>query len=85
MDEYIKLADGTIVQNAYVVKMGSEQIAIYVKGVHTFYEMYGWFGNSGRTERITAMQYGDVSVWDGYTTPITLQVDERESYVTLVK
>jgi len=85
MKEYITLADGTVVENAYVVKLSGTNIAVYVSGSHTFAEMSGWFGDPEKTKRMVSEQYGEKATWKGFTVVTTVQINAGESYVCLQK
>lgn len=83
--EWIELADGTAVDDAYVVKLDNNNIAVYVKGTHSFSEMCGWFCDSSKTTHMMSDQYGDVNMWDGFTEPVTVQINDDNAYVCLRK
>lgn len=85
MDERVELADGTVVQDAYVVRISDIGIAVYVKGVHTFTEMAGWFTVKKKTKEMTSYQYGDVREWVGYTVVKVIQINEENAYALLEK
>ena len=85
MNERIELADGTVVQNAYVVRLEENFIAIYIRGEHSFNEIYALFGTSERTSRMVSYQTLDVQTWVGFTTVKTIKTDDREAYVSLMK
>ena len=85
MDEWIELADETKVEDAYVVNLDRTNIAIYVNGVHTFSEMYAWFGSAETTSHIHSYQYGDEQDWNGYTETIGIQISEEYSIASLRK
>ena len=51
--EWIELADGTAVDDAYVVKLDNNNRAVYVKGTHSFSEMSGWLCDDAKTEHMT--------------------------------
>lgn len=83
MEERVELADGTVVQNAYVVRLTETSINIYVNGEHTFTEMADWFTVKKRTKKITAHRHGGVDVWTGFTTVSIIQVKDEFAYVCL--
>lgn len=84
-NEFITLADKTQVDNSYVVKLSDVSIAVYVKGVHTFGEMYEWFGSAGKTRIIKSDQYGDKQTWEGFTEPTAIQINENDACACLKK
>lgn len=72
MNEWIKLADGTKIEDAYVVDLGDAGIAIYAKGVSSIRQ--GWYLFCGdQAERMHSYQYGDEADWIGYTEPAAAQ------------
>ena len=79
MKEWIELADGTVVNNAYVVSMDAGIIAIYIRDVHDFMLIYGWFGSSERTRLMTSHQYGDVGEWAGFTTLTSINTNMSDA------
>ena len=85
MDERIELADGTVVQNAYVVSLTDTRIAIYAKGEHTFDEMAKLFGTKNRTKIMKSYQYQDVLTWVGFTNVTAVQINEGNACVCLEK
>lgn len=82
--ETITLNDGTIVKDAYVVKMDN-QIAIYGAGEYIFSEVYDLFGTSSRTSHMESDQYGDVQEWDGYVVLTSINIMENGYSVCLHK
>lgn len=84
MDEWIRTADGTTVENAYVVKMDG-RIAIYGEGEYTFGDVYSIFGNAENTATIHSEQYGDVEDWVGYTVLTSINITEEGFTVCLSK
>lgn len=86
MDEYIVLADETVVEDAYIVRLGENDIAIYIRGVHDFLELYGLFGADDKTMHMQSSQYGDVDEWVGFTMLKSIQTDVGgDSVICLTK
>lgn len=85
MNEWIELADGTRIDNAFVVKLDRTNIAVYANGLHTFNEMYAWFGSDATTRHIYSEQYGDKQDWNGYTEVVGIQIGEQYSIASLRK
>ncbi len=81
MKEWIELSDGTKVQDAYVVKLGDDNIAIYMAGGRSFIDLYALFGSAEKTAHMVSNQYGDVAEWDGFTVLTSIQVDVGGSSV----
>lgn len=73
MNEYLTMADGTRVENAYVVDLGEAGIAVYAAGLGTVREAWAVFGDPARTAVIHSYQYGEEAVWEGYTEPAAIQ------------
>ena len=76
MKEWIELADGTRIPDAYVVSLGEERIAIYASWPGTFFEAAALFCDPAKTGRIISDQYGDVAVWEGFIIPDAMQLME---------
>lgn len=85
MNEYITMADGTVVLNSYVVPIDNERINIFVKGGHTFQEILLVFGNAEKTSEMHSNQYGDKQTWTGYTEIVLMQIDGDYTIVGLRK
>lgn len=85
MDEYITLADGTVVQNAYVVKIEDDRIAVYVEGQHTFEEISSLFSKKTKTKKMESNQFGDIKQWLGFTELMSLVINSNDASVTLRK
>lgn len=86
MDEYIVLADETVVEDAYIVKLSDTDIAIYIHGVHAFLELYGLFGAVEKITHIHSFQYGDEKEWAGFTVLTSIQTDVGgDSVICLTK
>lgn len=85
MRKWIELTDGTIVENAYVVALSDDLIAIYVRGEHTFSEMYALFADNAKTRTMVSHENDDVWTWTGYTVVKTIQTNDREAYISLTK
>ena len=85
MNEYIDLADGTRVENSYVVKLDNKNIAVYAYGQYTFQQAYALFGDSARTATMNGNQYGDKKTWKGFTEVRTLTVTEEYACINLRK
>lgn len=83
MNEFIIMADGTTVKNAYVVKIDTGLIAIYVQGEHTFSKMSKLFSNTKKTEVMESDRYGDKQTWEGYTEIISLQINPGNACIEL--
>ena len=83
--EWIRLADGTVVDHAYVVNMLDNKIAVYATWESDFTELYGTFGNPKKTVHMHSDQYGDVREWDGYTNPVSMTINDGTAVVVLVK
>ena len=84
MSEWLEMADGQKVEDAYVVQLDGF-IAIYAAGIHHFTEAYGIFGNREKTAVIRSSQYGEEETWEGYTELMSLQIAEGGAAVTLWK
>lgn len=82
MEEYILLSDGTKVENAYVVKLSDNRIAIYVTGAG-FRDMVAWFCDAALTEHMESYQYGDIREWNGFVLPDALEVLHDSAYICL--
>jgi hypothetical protein len=67
------MADGTIIENAYVVGMG-DRIAVYGSGKTTFSVVYGLWGDITKTNHLESEQYGDKAEWNGYTDLYNIEV-----------
>ena len=85
MNEYITLADSSILQNAYVVKLDDNNIVIYIYDKYSFADIYAIFGDKAKTGTITTYQYGDVHTWTGYTEVLVINVAEDNIYISLRK
>lgn len=85
MKEWIELADGTKLEDSYVVKMGGEGIAVYTKAVRSLREAWVLFGDPEKTRRIVSDQYGDVNEWNGFTEPTAIQAGEDGAVICLRK
>lgn len=77
MKEWIELADGTKLENAYVVKLSAVRIAIYCVWAGTFAEAAALFCDPEKTATIKSDQYGDKATWTGYTTPTSMTIYEN--------
>lgn len=77
MKEWIELADGTRIENAYVVKMNALRIAIYCVWNGTFAEASALFCNPEKTGVINSDQYGDKATWTGYDRPMSITIYEN--------
>ena len=66
MDEYLILADGTKVLNAYVVFLEEGKIAIYADEITNVREAVELFADPKRTAAIHSYQYGEEHDWEGY-------------------
>lgn len=75
--EWIELADGTRLNDAYVVKLSSEQIAIYSAWAGTFPEAVAIFCDPEKTREIRSDQYGDRETWEGFTVPTAMVITEN--------
>ena len=64
--ETITLNDGTVIENAYVVKLDESMIVVYCTGV-SLEDMTRLFGNPAKTEWMESDQYGDKQIWRGFT------------------
>ena len=78
MNEWIELADGTRIFNAYVVKLSEIRIAIYSAWHGTFAEAAEIFCDPKKTAVIKSDQYGDEATWEGYTRPDAIQIFETD-------
>lgn len=67
MNEYITLADQSVVQNSYVVKLDDSNIAIYVYDNYSFADIYAIFADENKTRTMATYQYGDEHTWEGFT------------------
>ena len=85
MNEYITMADGSAVNNSYVVTIDASRINICVKGAHTYSEISNIFGKKTKTQHMVSSQYGDVHEWDGFTDVVLMQIGESESIIGLMK
>ena len=81
--EWIRMADGTVIDNAYVVKMTADRIAIYAAWDSGFAGLYGIFGDPERTGHMHSFQYGDEQDWDGYTEPNSMTISDGTAVVVL--
>lgn len=73
MDEYLVMADGTRVADAYVVDLGEAGIAIYAESIPTVRDAWAIFGDPEKTVVIHSYQYGEETVWEEYTEPAAIQ------------
>lgn len=85
MNEYITMADGTVVINSYIVPIDNERINVFVNGGHTFQEIVLVFGNEDKTSEMTSNQYGDKNTWTGYTDIVLMQIDTDYAIIGLQK
>lgn len=86
MNEWIELADGTRIPDAYVVSLGEERIAIYAAWPGTFFEAAAVFCDPEKTREILSWQYGDAATWEGFIIPDAMQLmDTGVLTVTLNK
>jgi len=86
MNEWIELADGTRLNDAYVVSLGEARIAIYAAWAGTFADAAAVFCDPAKTGRIFSDQYGDTAVWEGFIIPDAMQLmDTGVLTVTLNK
>lgn len=83
--EIITLADETVLENAYIVRIDNETIAAFIAGSHTMGEIYAIFGTETKTREIQSNQYGNIENWDGYTEPVSIQIQETQAIVCLRK
>ena len=83
MSEYIKMADGSVVDKAYVVPRENGSIVIYVRGIHTFNEIAAIFCDQNKTSTMESHQNLDIRQWVGYTTVTNLQIEEEEAIICL--
>lgn len=74
MDEFLTMADQTKVEDAYVVDLGDNHIAIYAKNIHSVREAWQIFGDPEKTASMHSYQYGEEADWNGYTEPTAVQV-----------
>lgn len=73
MDEWIRLADGTLLENTYIVDLGNDLIAVYSRSVQTAREAWSLFGDPDRTQIIHSDQYQEKRTWMDYTEPQSIQ------------
>lgn len=85
MDEHITLADKSVLENAYVVKLDSSSIAVYLRGTYSFADLYAIFGDKAKTSTMESYQYGETQTWKGYTEVFVINVAEGNTYVNLQK
>ena len=74
MDEYLTMADGTTVEDAYIVSLGEDNIAVYAKSIHSVRDAWKIFGSAKKTKAIHSYQYGDEADWEGFTEPEAVQI-----------
>jgi len=82
MDEWIRMADETVVHDAYIVGM-DDRIAVYGRGETTFGDVYTMWSNSAKTNRMTSDQYGDIAEWEGYTELYSIEITDSGFVVCL--
>lgn len=83
MNEYVIMADGSVVVNAYVVKVDTGLIAVYVQGKKTFSDMSKIFASAKKTKHMESDRYGDKQTWDGYTEVTSVQIRENDACAVL--
>lgn len=85
MEERIEFADGTVVKNAYVVKIDDTRVNVMLSGQHTQEEIDELFGDVERIRAFTSYQGGDVEEWIGYINVVSTRIGEINSRVSLTK
>lgn len=85
MNEYITLADQSIVQNAHIVKLDGNSIAVYLSDTYSFAEIYATFGDKTKTSTMETYNYGEERTFEGYTEVFVINVAEGNTYVNLRK
>ena len=79
------MADDSIIENSYIVKLDESSIVVYIRGWYNFSDVYGLFCNPERTKKITSHQYGDIKQWNGYTGIVSINCTEQYATVNLLK
>lgn len=72
MNEYITMADGTVYENASILPLSEGRIITYWRG-RTFDDVYTVLKSPENNARITAVEYGSETVYEGYTELYALQ------------
>lgn len=81
--EWIRLADRTRVNDAYVVKLDEANIAIYAGSISTVAEAWQKFGDPEKTKKMHSEQYGEKADWIGFTTVTAIQENNNGVSVCL--
>lgn len=85
MNEYIILADGTVIENSYVIKLSETDIAVFIKTIENYNDIVNLFTDAEKTREIHSDQYGDKNDWNGYTENTSITNDEYSVTVCLAK
>jgi hypothetical protein len=85
MNEWIELADGTRLNNSYIVKLDEDHLTVHSKDVHGFREAVRIFGDPEKTNRIHSYQFGDEEDWTGFTEPTAILEEDDGVAVSLRK
>lgn len=82
-DEYLELADGTIIENAHILPMSETDIFLYLRGGGTMYDAFMLLSDPEKTEVITENRYKQVTVYEGYTSLMRISIEGDQITATL--
>lgn len=85
MDEYIVMADETIIKNSYVIQIDPDMIAIWLTNDYTIQEIADAFGDPKKTIHMVSHQGVNHWEWDGFIQISTIQIFETQSCICLTK
>lgn len=75
--ETLTLADETVLEQSEVL-LSDNTLFFYVRNGMSMAEVFGIMNNSEKTHRITAAQYGNEHVYEGYTDLQSIRKDNGQ-------
>ena len=85
MNEWIRMADRTKLNNTYIVRLDEDHITIHSADVNGLREAWEIFGDPEKTKKIHSYQFGDEADWTGFTEPTSILEEDDGVAVSLRK